>query len=190
MAHLVLAAEALHQLALDKILWLLTLNPPHKTNQLITRLQHRLDMVQAVVDPDPNFELSRIDIDRPPPHFAVDSVGLLREEYPDAALIYLMGSDSLVNLNSWYRPIEFVKRCDGIGVMYRTGAQISDLGSKELSLVIRPKLMFFNTPLIDISATQIRERIRGNRPFRYYVLPQVYKIIEERNLYKNNWDRG
>ncbi|KPL06208.1 hypothetical protein AMJ86_09455 [bacterium SM23_57] len=188
LAHLVLAAEALDQLALVKVLWVLTLNPPHKANQSITRLQHRLDMVQAVVEPDPQFELSKIDIDRPPPHFAVDTVGMLREKYPEADLIYLMGSDSLLNLNSWYRPIEFVRRCDGIGVMQRPGSQTSDLGSEELSLAIRSKLLIFEAPLIEISATQIRERIKENRPYRYYLPPQVYKIIKERNLYKNDRD--
>jgi len=183
-AHLVLGAEAVYQLNLDQVLWVLTLNPPHKQKQSITPLKHRLDMVKAVVDADQNFTLSRIDIDRPPPHYAVDTLGLLREKFPNAALIYLMGSDSLENLSSWFQPYEFVRRCDGIGVMQRPGFNFDPLDSEGLMPELASKLKFIDTPLMEISATQIRNRIQEKCPFRYYLPQQVYAIIKERNLYR------
>ena len=91
--HLILAAEALDQLQLDKVLWLLTPFPPHKISQSITPLLQRLQMLQAALVDEPRFELSRLDIDRPPLHYAVDTLALLRQNVPSAQLVYLMGED-------------------------------------------------------------------------------------------------
>jgi nicotinate-nucleotide adenylyltransferase len=182
-AHLVLASEALVQLDLDRVLWVLTLNPPHKVKNYITEIQHRLDMVRVAIKPDPNFEFSRIDIDRSPPHFAVDTVKLIRDVNPGTDLVYLLGGDSLENLESWYKPLELVRECDEIGVMQRPGSKMGIFDSDELALELKTKVRFVDTPLLDISATQIRKRIRDNRPYRYFVPPSVYNIIIERNLY-------
>ncbi len=184
-AHLILAAEALDQLELSRILWVLTLNPPHKENQAVTNLQHRMDMVQAAIDQEPAFEFSSVDIDRPPPHYAVDTVRILREKHPYDTLVYLMGGDSLDNLKYWHKPIEFVRRCDEIGVMRRSNSSLNDVKSKELYLEVKPKLRLIDTPLIDISASMIRQRIHENRPYRYFVPPEVFQIIQERSLYQD-----
>src|SRR5512143_3713267 len=101
--HLILAAEAQAQLDLERILWVLTPTPPHKPGQRITSTALRLEMLQAAIDGNPDFELSRVDLDRPPPHYAVDSVHLLRAAYPQAWLAYLMGGDSLDDLPTWVR---------------------------------------------------------------------------------------
>src|SRR5512134_3010613 len=90
LGHLILAAEAQAQLGLERILWVLTPFPPHKTDQQVTSLGDRLDLLAAALDDDPAFELCRVDIDRPPPHYAVDTVGLLHAQYPQARLVYLM----------------------------------------------------------------------------------------------------
>ena len=184
-AHLVLASEARHQLELDLVLWVLTLYPPHKHEKPITGLQHRLDMVQAAIDPDPYFRLSRIDIDRPPPHYAVDTLALLASEFPEAALVYLMGGDSLINLFSWHKPLEFVNRCETIGVLCRLDSELKKNDTETLNPAIKNKIRFIDAPIMDISASQIRNRIRENRTYRYFVPPSVYKIIEDRNLYRN-----
>ena len=99
--HLVLASEAYHQLKLDRLLWVLTPRPPHKPNQQITALEYRIEMVQAIVEDEPTFELSRVEIDRPPPHYAVDTVEILGKRFPGARLIYLVGGDSLRDLPLW-----------------------------------------------------------------------------------------
>jgi len=123
--HLILAAEAHSQLSLDRVLWVLTFYPPHKTEQSISPLSDRLDMVLAAISDDPRFELSRVDIDRPAPHYAVDTVRLLKETCPQSELVYLMGGDSLKSLPYWYKPLEFVAGCHSLGVMRRPGDQIN-----------------------------------------------------------------
>ena len=72
--HLILSAEAHAQLGLDRLLWVLTPNPPHKQGQQITPLEHRLAMTKLAIADNPQFELSTVEMDRPGPHYALDSV--------------------------------------------------------------------------------------------------------------------
>ena len=183
--HLILADEARLQLNLERILWVLTPNPPHKMDQMITPLVDRLDMLQAALGDDPHFELSRVDIDRPPPHYAVDTVHLLRQRYPKDTLVYLLGADSLVELPIWHTPHEFVLACDEIGVMLRHG-EVPDLEALEGVLPgLKDRLRWVQAPLVEIASTQIREAVSGGGAFRYELPPEVYRIICQRGLYSS-----
>ena len=181
--HLILAAEAYHQLDLSRLLWVLTPEPPHKLERPITPLQHRLDMLRAAISGNPYFELCSVDIKRPGPHFAVDTVRILTEQQPGVDWIYLMGSDSLRDLHTWRNPLELVRSVAALGVMVRPGVTI---GLAELELKIpgvSAKVKFINAPIIDISASDIRQRVAWGQPYRYFVPTEVYKIILERGLY-------
>jgi len=112
--HLILAAEAQAQLELERILWVLT-PPSHKPDRRITSTAIRLEMLLAAIAGNPVFELSRVDLDRHRRINAVDTVHLLRQTYPQAGLVYLMGGDSLRDLPTWVRPQEFLVACDAIG---------------------------------------------------------------------------
>jgi len=183
--HLVLADEALYQLELDRVLWVLTHNPPHKRREDITELDHRLAMVSAAISRNQKFELSRVDIDRPSPHYAVDTVRLIQNEYPNSQLVYLLGGDALENLPLWHCPNEFVQNCHELGVMRRTGASF-DFEKLEIKIQgITDKIKFVDTPLLEISASQIRNRVKGMSSYRYYLPPSVLQIIDYRKLYKH-----
>jgi len=183
--HLILASEALTQLSLDCVLWVLTNFPPHKAGQPITPLADRLNMLHAALDHDPAFKISHIDIDRPPPHYAVDTVQLLHEQYPSARLVYLMGSDSLVDLPLWHKPKEFILKCDELGVMRRPGED-EDLERLERQLPgLARRLRFIDAPLLEISSTELRHKIAKDGSFRYYLPPGVYKIIRQRSYYSD-----
>ena len=82
--HLILATEAQYQLRLERVLWVLTPCPPHKAGQSISSVDERFELLYASLEGNPDFELSRADLDRPPPHYAVDTVELLRKAYPAA----------------------------------------------------------------------------------------------------------
>lgn len=182
--HLILAAEARDQLNLDCTIWVLTPDPPHKRGKEISPMQHRLAMVELAIGDDDAFSLSRVDIDRPGPHYTVDTVKILQSEYPDYALIYLMGGDSLHDLPNWYHAEQFLEELDGIGVMRRPGDDV-DLTSLIGSLPeLEQKLNFVTAPLLEISADQIRRRVRENRSYRYYLLPKIYDYIRTNNIYQ------
>jgi nicotinate-nucleotide adenylyltransferase len=182
--HLILAAEVRSQLKLDQVLWVVTPDPPHKTGRAITPLATRLELVHAAIDLDPGFLISRVEIDRPGPHYSADTVQILARENPGAELYYLMGGDSLHDLPTWMRPREFLNCLAGIGVMRRPQDFI-DLSWLEHALPgIITKLHFVDAPLLEISSTSIRERIARGRHFRYFLPPGVYEIIQSNGLYR------
>lgn len=189
--HLILAAEARDQLELNSTIWVLTPDPPHKQENKISSTKHRLAMVQRAIGNDQDFSISRVDIDRPGPHFSVDTVSLIKLQFPDHQMFFLMGGDLLQALPKWHKVSEFVNLVDGIGVMRRPGDEINlkSLYAKLPSL--KEKIHFVTAPLLEISSAQIRQRVMMHRAYRYYLLPSVYKYICEHYLYLNedleNW---
>ena len=184
--HLILASEVQYQLELDRLLWVLTPNPPHKVGKRITPMLMRLAMVQAALSDSVAFELSTVEIDRPPPHYALDTVRILREQHPQDELIYLMGGDSLSELNTWHSPHELIAELDGIGVMRRPRDEI-DLSFVEAEFPgVIMKTTIVIAPLLDIAGRDIRSRVRVGAPYRYYVHPGVYEIIEREKLYRSD----
>lgn len=184
LGHLILGSEACFQLALDQLLWVVTADPPHKTGNQLAPVMSRMDMVEAAIADNSYFELSRIEVDRPGPHFAIDTLKLLRKAYPEDELIYLIGGDSLRDLPNWNEPLEFIDTYDALGVMRRPDDQV-DLERLETVLPgLTDRLRFVDAPLLDISSSEIRRRIRADKPVQYYLPPTVLQIIEERNLYR------
>ncbi len=184
LGHLILAAEAQSQLCLEQVLWILTPYPPHKEGLQLTEFDHRLDLLVAAISDNPAFQISRVDIDRPAPHYAVDTVRLLAETNPRDELIYLMGGDSLHDLPAWHQPQLFIEACDAIGVMRRPGDGV-DMDYLERVLPgISHKVSIIDTPLIEIASSDIRLRVSQGKPVRYYLPAPVYQIIQEKKLYQ------
>ncbi len=183
LGHLILASEAYAALRLSRVLWVLTSVPPHKLGQEITDLKDRLTMVQLALKGNPSFELSRVDIERPGPHYTLDTVRLLSAKYPDADLILLIGGDSLHALPTWHEPIDVVKSVAEIGIMRRPGDQI-DLTALEAQIPgLSKRVRFIDAPLLEIASHEIRERAAAGLPFRYYGPADVYKYIIDHQLY-------
>lgn len=182
--HLILAEECRTQLSLDKLLWVVTDNPPHKRYVNISPIEARVDMVLQAIEGNPAFELSRVDIDRPGPHFAIDTVNILKQQNPGSQIFYLMGGDSLHDLPTWNKPQEFVNLCDGIGVMRRHADQV-DLDSLDILLHgIKEKALIVEAPILEISSHQIRQRIYAGQGYRYYLPDAVYQAIHDMGLYQ------
>ena len=183
LGHLILAGEALHQLGLARILWVLTPQPPHKPEKPITEHIHRLDMLKKAIGSIPRFEVSTIESERPGPHYTVDTIDLLQDRNPTARLILLLGGDSLRDLPTWYKPDELLTAVYALGVMRRPGDEI-DLATLEKSLPgLKQKVRFFDTPQLEISSTTIRERVKNGGHFRFYLTEAVYEYIQKYRLY-------
>ena len=181
--HQVLAAEAYVQLRLDRVLWVLTPDPPHKQSLQFAPLDARQAMVNAAIASSTAFEFSRVEIDRAGPHYAYDTVRLIAEQHPGTAISYLIGEDSLFDLPRWYRPQDLVHACDEFGVMCRAGRSFP-LEQLESTLPgISAKIRYIDAPIIQISSSFIRERIATGGQFRYYLPEGVYREIISRGLY-------
>jgi nicotinate-nucleotide adenylyltransferase len=182
--HLILAAEAQDQLRLDRLLWVLTPDPPHKQDQSISPLSIRMKLLLAAIGDNPSFELCRVDMERPGPHYAVDTVQILKGQFPSSEIYYLIGGDSLHDLPTWHQPQRLIHLIEGLGVMRRPGDEV-DLRELEQEIPgLTQKICFIEAPLLEISARQIRQRISAGRAYRYYVPPAVYRLIEELGIYQ------
>ncbi|MDO9546457.1 MAG: nicotinate-nucleotide adenylyltransferase [Pelolinea sp.] len=181
--HQILAMEASEQLDLEQVLWVLTPDPPHKIGKKITQIDIREKMVTAAINDDPGFTLSSVDLDRPGPHYVLDTMKLLRSEYQNHELIFLMGGDSLHDLPQWHKPKEFIDACDKFGVMRRPGEIIDLYDLKKTLPGIINKIEFIDAPLLEISSNKIRQLVSTKKPYRYYLPFEVFKIIDEKHLY-------
>jgi len=184
LGHLILATEAYYQLGLDSLHWILTPFPPHKNTVPVTPVDHRLEMLKKVVDQHPGFEISRVDLDRDPPHYAADTVEILRREHPLAELIYIIGEDSLEDLPKWHEPEKFLKKIDQLLVAPRPQIE-TDLTELSRSLPgVKEKINFLTGTMLQISSSFIRNRIRTRGPVKHLLMPEIYIYLDEKNLYR------
>lgn len=181
--HLILASEACAQLSLTRLLWVLTPTPPHKLDQSITSLEHRLVMVERAIAGNPSFELSRIELERPGPHYTLDTVRLIQEGSSPVDVVLLIGGDSLHDLPEWHQPAELIAACHEIGVMRRPGDSVHLAALESILPGLGAKVRFVDAPLLEIASSEIRRRAAQGEPFRYYLLPTVYEYILEHHLY-------
>ena len=182
--HLILASEAKSQLELTRVLWTVTPDPPHKQDQSITSLEHRLAMVKLAIQDEPSFELSDIELSRPGPHYTVDTIKLLAQENPNAQIVPIIGGDSMNDLPTWHEPGELLYAAHWVGVMRRPGEE-TDLDALEQELPgISSKVHYVEAPLLEIASREIRERAANGKPFRYYLPKSMFEYIEQHHLYQ------
>ncbi len=181
--HLVAAEEVRYRLRLDKVLFVPAGMPPHKLDHDITPTRHRLAMLELAIASNPGFALSRVDIDRHGPCYTVDTLALLHEEYgPGTELFFLMGMDSLADILTWKDPERLI-RLAWIVVVGRPGFQ-ADVD--ELDKVLpgaAERICIVDTPLMEVSSSDIRQRVREGAPIRYQVPEAVEAYIRAHRLY-------
>ena len=182
--HLILAEEAYYQLQIDRLLWILTPDPPHKLDKSISSFKLRSQLLTAAIQDNPHFELSSVELSRPGPHYSIDTIRILAQQNSGCELVFLMGGDSLRDLPIWKNPGELIKLITILGVMRRPSAEI-DLDDLSLQLPgLREKIRFVNAPMIEVSASSIRQRVAKDLPFQYFVPTKVYQLIIDQDLYR------
>lgn len=180
--HLALAENGRAQLRLDRVLFVPAGQQPLKLGRGTTPAHHRAALVEAAIADNPAFALSRVDLDRPGPHYTTDTLTLLQEAYPEASLFFLIGSDSLAQLPAWRDAAGIVQRAR-LAVMQRPGREV-DLAALERAVPgISQRLDWLDTPCLDIAASDLRRRVRQGLPLRYLVPPAVETYIHKHRLY-------
>ena len=183
--HLALAETARVQLHLARVLFVPAGQPPHKQGSRVSAASTRQRLVRAAIADNPAFRLSRVDLDRPGPHYTVDMIRLLRAQNPRVDQWYfLMGEDSLQQLPTWRDP-EGILRQAHLAVMPRYGirADLPQLYRRLPSL--RGKLVWLDVPPVHFAASDLRRRVAGGLPLRYLVPPSVESLIREQQLYRS-----
>ncbi|GAB4434723.1 MAG: nicotinate-nucleotide adenylyltransferase [Anaerolineae bacterium] len=184
LGHLVLAETCADALALARVLWTPAADPPHKRDLAITPAAQRVAMVEAAIAGNPRFALSRVDLERPGPHYSVDMVRMVAAQYPPGTSLYfLIGGDSLRDLPTWHEPARLLEYC-WLAVMRRPGDNV-DIDALEDQLPgLTARLRIIDAPLIEISGSEIRRRVRDGQSIRYRVPDRVAAYIAREGLYK------
>ncbi len=184
LGHLILADEGRWLLGLERVLWVVTAMSPLKDSPPGATVEERIAMVEAAIESEPAFELSRADIDRPQPHYALGTIEWLAERMPGAKFAYLMGADSLRDLPAWHEPERFVAACAVLGVMQRPSVEIDMDELSSMIPGIKEKVRFFNAPVVGFSAQEIRRRVAEGEPYRHLVPQAVAAVIGEQGIYR------
>jgi nicotinate-nucleotide adenylyltransferase len=181
--HLLIAQEALSVLGLDHVLFVPAGDPPHKASATLTAAHHRYAMLEEALYPYPRFVAARFDLDRPGPHYTVDTLAEVSRAYPGASLHFLMGADQLRDFASWRRPADIIAQAR-LAVANRPG---TDLHVEEVARAdgdIEFAIDAIHPPPVWVSGTEIRARVAEGRPISFQVLPAVEAYIYRHRLYQ------
>jgi nicotinate-nucleotide adenylyltransferase len=178
--HLAAASDVAHALGLDEVVFVPTGQPWQKADRRVSPAEHRLAMSAAAVAADPRFTVSRVDVDRPGPTYAVDTLTDLRAAYgDDAELWFITGSDALALVMGWHRSAELFGLARFVGVD-RPGHPRPDLSGFPPGSVTHVEV-----PALAISSTDLRTRVAQGRPVDYLVPDAVVQYIRHHHLYRD-----
>ena len=175
--HLIIANFMATQTDLDKVWLVVSPQNPLKPKQTLARDYDRLHLVQLGIGDNPFLEASNIEFKLPKPSYTVDTLAFLREKYPEREFALIMGADNLASLHLW-KNYEFLLANYDIYVYKRPGA---DLGERAK----HPRVRICEAPMLDISATYIRECLRTGKSVRYLVPDAVFDYLENSRLYRD-----
>jgi nicotinate-nucleotide adenylyltransferase len=178
--HLLLAESVLGDAGLDSILFVPASIPPHKPEGAASKAEDRLAMVRLAIDGNPGFRVSDIELRRTGASYTVYTLAELQasDDWTEVEWFLILGVDMLADLPNWRNPDEIVRRA-ALLVMERPGFE-----SQTIQMPYSRAASFVRTPLLDISSTQIRKRIREGLSIRYWVPADVDTYIREKGLYR------
>ncbi|HOM44109.1 MAG TPA: nicotinate-nucleotide adenylyltransferase [Bacillota bacterium] len=184
--HLAAAEAARIEFGLCKVIFMPVGNPPHKQSQAISDAEHRYRMTALATSSNSGFEVSRLEVDKAGITYTFDTMKELRNIYGEAPAIYFItGADAVLELLTWYKLGELLTLCKFIAVT-RPGFDICKLEQKiaEITSKYDGEIICLEVPLLEISSTDIRERIRNGKPVKYLLPEEVEAYIHRNGLYK------
>ncbi len=170
--HLILARDAMERLELDKVIFLPARISPHKLDRPPAPPEARCLMLATAIADEPRFEMDPCEIEREGPSFTIDTVQLFRDRYPGAKLYYFIGDDNLPELDTW-RDIANLREAAHFVVLSRAGMPFLS----EFPIITRH---------IEISSTEIRNRIARGLSVRYMVPLPACDVIAKLGLYRDD----
>lgn len=183
--HIAIAEAAFKNYLLDKIIFVPSGHPPHKTVEFIADKEDRFKMVKLAIKGRKNYKISRVEIDRPGYSYAIDTFNELKKNYKSNALLYyIMGMDSINEILTWKKPLELFKICQFI-VATRKGARVRTL--KRLLKFPPLKLHAGQIHIMEVkenvSSTKIRESLKKGRIPAKLLDAKVAAYIKKNKLY-------
>ncbi|WP_369397240.1 nicotinate-nucleotide adenylyltransferase [Syntrophomonas palmitatica] len=183
--HLIAAECARQEFGLERVIFLPAARPPHKNENNILDAGHRLHMVHLAIVGNPAFNLSTLEIERQGPSYTIDSIEYFRSRFPRTEIYFIMGMDSLLIFGSWkeYQRLAGLCRfivCTRPGyVMDKNNPSLADLPD-----VLWDNLRALQIPGLDISSSDIRQRVRHGAAIKYLLPSAVEEYIHREGLYR------
>ena len=182
--HLIVAEAVRDALNLNEVLFIPSARPPHKLGRDVISPEHRLAMTVLATCFHPKFRVSTIEIMRTGPSYAVDTIDALKKEYAKGTEFYfILGADAALELATWHNAQELIEKCNFIAAT-REGTYI-DIKAIEAQFgsSARGHIQRVETPKIEISSTDIRDKLKRGRSIRYLVPDTVEAYIRKERLY-------
>lgn len=173
LGHLLMAEQVGKQLELDKVWFMPTAKPPHAPGKQTIAAQHRIEMVKLAIQDNPLFVLQPYEVFKGGTNYTVDTMTHFVNKYPEVDFYFIIGGDSVRDLPTWRRIEELSQLVQFVGIR-RPG--VEDLES------IYP-VIWVDSPLVDLSSTEIRLRVYLEQSIRYQVPQAVIQYIQEHQLY-------
>jgi nicotinate-nucleotide adenylyltransferase len=174
--HLIIANYICETTGLDKVWLVVSPQNPFKEKQSLLHEYDRLHLIQLAIEGNTNLRASDAEFKLPKPSYTIDTLTHLQEKYPEHTFSLIMGGDNLVSLHKW-KNYELIVRDHDIYVYKREGAMENPYADKA-------SVHFLDVPLLDISATFIRENIQAGHSMQYFLPDKVWEYVRDYNLYK------
>lgn len=182
--HLLIAENAYEEYQLDEVLFLPSKNPPHKEGYDVAKEEERKKMISLAVEGNGHFSFSELEFERDGKTYSVDTMEILKKRYPENEYFFIIGADSLYNLESWHRSEDLIGMTCFL-VATRNHHSYSEMNSfaERLRKKYGANIAFLNTPTIDISSSEIRKKVRLKKSITYFVPDKVKEYIITSGLY-------
>jgi nicotinate-nucleotide adenylyltransferase len=174
--HLITAQSVLEKRKLDKIIFIPCYVSPHKLQNKTTEANYRMEMVKLAIESNPNFTVSDFEIKMNKVSYTVETLEHFSEIYDN--IDFIIGYDNLINFNQWKNPDKIVELANLVVLKRNFVAPSYSFHS------YFAKAIFVDTPIVEISSTEIRERIVKRLPVNYFLTKEVNEYIIEHGLYK------
>jgi nicotinate-nucleotide adenylyltransferase len=179
--HLIIASYAADALGLDSVQFMPAQTPPHKRGLTIADVHHRVAMVTLAIAGDARFTFSDQDLRTDAPSYTADLVKRLATTHPSSEIFFIAGADSLRDFPGWHEPQRILRHAR-LAIAARPGVDITE-SVMDAMPNLRDRTVLFEAPLMEISATAIRERVRRAECIRYLVPDTVKTYIRDNGLY-------
>lgn len=185
LAHIEMARCAKAQYNLERILFMPSKIPPHKQGRKILPEKLRGEMIQLAIEEETDFYYSDFELKREEVTYTAKTLELLKKQHPEESLYFIMGGDSLFQLENWYLPEKILKYAVVLAGS-RNGLSSADMQVKaeELSERFSGRIEVFSMPEMNVSSSMIREKLFRGEPVEKYLPPKVYAYITEKGLYR------
>lgn len=179
-AHLLIAELAREEFNLDRIIFMTGGNPPHKDG--VISPQHRFNMTHIAIEGNERFIDDDFEINRSEKSYTVNTLEYLKEKYPDDELFFIVGEDSLEDLPTWYEPERILEMCSLL-VFPRKSRETLMGTLNKMTDKFGKRILPISAPVIGLSSTDIRNRIRDGKTVKYMIPDRVIEYIKQHNLY-------